>query len=131
MSLAISYVNEGQDLRAFSTLEKWVRTTYPEICNALPPQSTDNAANPWAISARLVDMFLAAANAGPRARQSPTPGGGETSVRDLPVDPDVQSGLGVLFYTSSDYGRARDCFEAALSVRPDVSRCDGHGAAQL
>lgn len=62
----------------------------------------------------MIDLFLSAARAGPDARVQ----GQSTEL--AAVDPDVQVGLGVLFYSNSDYERAKDCFEAALGVRPNV-----------
>ncbi|GAA94424.1 uncharacterized protein L969DRAFT_53206 [Mixia osmundae IAM 14324] len=112
MSLAISYVNEGQDLRALATLERWLNATYPDTVKRSPQKPRDPT-NPWDGQERMIDLFLAAARSGPTARTDASSRSAE------PVDADVQVGLGVLFYSNSDFVRAKDCFEAALSVRPD------------
>ena len=64
--------------------------------------STNSA---WDTHGRITDVFLNL------ARDQHAQGG---------MDPDVQIGLGVLFYTNGEYDRAKDCFEAALGVRPRV-----------
>jgi peroxin-5 len=112
-SLAVAYVNEGQELRALATLEKWLSIAYPSI--SLPALDSTQIRSPWDASNRVIDLFLAAAQAGPTSRAP-----GQSSELGI-VDPDVQVGLGILFYSNSEYEKAKDCFEAALSMRPDVS----------
>lgn len=58
----------------------------------------------WDTHTRLTDVFLGL------ARSQHAQG---------IVDPDVQIGLGILFYTNSEYDRAKDCFESALSAHPE------------
>ena len=97
-------------------LERWLQDCYPTLAGAPPVDITgsDGSMNPWANQQRIIDMFLQAARAGPTARVD------QAGSTPAAVDPDVQIGLGVLFYSNSDYTLAKDCFEAALSVRPDV-----------
>ena len=110
MSLAVAYVNEGQEMRALATLEKWISLAYPQLSLSTAGAQREN---PWETSQRVIDLFILAAQAGPSARVK----GQSTELNDV-VDPDVQVGLGVLFYSNSDYEKARDCFEAALTARP-------------
>lgn len=110
-SLAVAYVNEGQELRALATLERWLSLAYPTL--SAPPIAATSV-NPWDTSNRVIDLFIGAAQAGPEARVA-----GQSTELAV-VDPDVQVGLGVLFYSNSEYEKAKDCFEAALTVRPNV-----------
>ncbi|WFD35728.1 Peroxisomal membrane signal receptor PTS1 [Malassezia cuniculi] len=105
VSLAVSYINDGYDLAAHTTLLRLLARSHPHIASsgefpALPDQDT----NPWARLNYVRDLYLRA------AREDAAEGR---------MDPDVQVALGILFYSSSSYDQAVDCFEAALKVRPD------------
>lgn len=54
---------------------------------------------------RVTESFLQAARNAPEGQE---------------MDPDVQVGLGVLFYGSENYDKAVDCFVSALNTRKDV-----------
>lgn len=105
MTLAISYINEGYDNAAFATLERWISTKYPQVAEAA------RAANPqildedrFSLNKRVTELFLLAAQLLPQGAN---------------MDPDVQMGLGVLFYLNEDFDKTIDCFKAALQIKPD------------
>ncbi|KAI7859211.1 hypothetical protein BDC45DRAFT_543574 [Circinella umbellata] len=100
MSLAVSYTNESYDHAAYQTLERWMGAKYPELVSSNMPAP----ATPFELHSRVTDLFLTAARQAPEGQQ---------------MDPDVQVGLGVLFYGSGDLDKAVDCFFAALKGRPD------------
>jgi peroxin-5 len=105
-------VNEGHDRRAYVTLERWLRQRYPDL--PIP----DGASVGMDLRERVIDAFLIA------ARNS------DGITRDM--DPDVQVGLGILFYGGGEYEKAIDCFASALESRPNVSdACDVHACVYL
>ncbi|KWU43194.1 TPR-like protein, partial [Rhodotorula sp. JG-1b] len=91
LALAVSYTNEGRRTDAYEHLNQWV--------DAIAREQGSYYANEIAQYRNF------------RAERSQ--GGAEG------VDADVQVALGVLFNSSEEYEKASDCFEAALSVRPD------------
>ncbi len=102
MGLAVSYTNEGYDSTAYRTLERWLSVKYPNI---IAPQDLSSAAEMGftdraQLHDKVTNLFIQAAQLSP---------GGEH------MDPDVQVGLGVLFYGAEEYDKAVDCFSAALA----------------
>uniref|UniRef100_A0A2R5LN57 Peroxisomal targeting signal 1 receptor n=1 Tax=Ornithodoros turicata TaxID=34597 RepID=A0A2R5LN57_9ACAR len=113
MALAVSYTNESLQTQACDALLKWLlhHPRYKDLCGGDVLQASAPArfqvssimSNEQHVKTR--DLFITA------ARMSPND-----------PDPDVQSGLGVLFNLSGEYDKAADCFRAALIVRPNDSR---------
>ena len=101
MGLAISYTNEGYDTTAYKTLERWLATKYPEIISPddLTPDSEYGFTDRQLLHEKVTDLFIRAANLSPDGAH---------------MDPDVQVGLGVLFYGAEEYVKAVDCFQSAL-----------------
>ena len=102
MGLAVSYTNEGYDSTAYRTLERWLATKYPQIIapSALTPDADIGFTDRRALHAKVTELFIRAAQLSPAGEH---------------MDPDVQVGLGVLFYGDESYDKAVDCFEAALA----------------
>ncbi|KAF5380594.1 hypothetical protein D9615_004619 [Tricholomella constricta] len=103
LSLAISFTNESYDRASHTMLLRWLRARFPSLDI---PESTIKAMathSSWDAHNRITELFLTLA----RSQHA-----------EGVVDPDVQIGMGVLFYTNGEYDRAKDCFESALAVRP-------------
>lgn len=100
-NLAISYINEGYDVSAFTMLNRWAETKYSNLLDSNEGITISNEEERFALNAKIRRQFLQIANRLPR------------------VDPDVQLCLGLLFYADSEFDKTIDCFKAALSVNPN------------
>ncbi|KAJ9669327.1 Peroxisomal membrane signal receptor PTS1 [Coniosporium apollinis] len=103
MGLAVSYTNEGYDSTAYRTLERWLATKYPSLLPANEPLSSAadiGFTDRHALHEKVTNLFIEAAQLSPSGDH---------------MDPDVQVGLGVLFYGAEEYDKAVDCFGAALA----------------
>jgi peroxin-5 len=89
LALAISYTNEGLEQKTFELLSKWLHQNYPET-------RLNTAANR--------DLLIQ---------------GFASNINSSKIDPNLQLGLGVLFYNNGEYQKAIDCFKIALSIKPD------------
>jgi peroxin-5 len=101
MGLAVSYTNEGYESTAYRTLERWLATKYPSLIKE--PLSSDaemGFTDRHLLHEKVTNLYIQAAQLSPTGEQ---------------MDPDVQVGLGVLFYGVEEYDKAVDCFGAALA----------------
>ena len=98
--LAISYANENYLGAAYSSIATWLSKhhTYKNIFDLKSAKAEGDIER----HEFLISVLLSAASSNP----------GET------LDPEVQTALGVLFNISSDFEKAVDCFQAALSTSP-------------
>ncbi|KAG1865803.1 hypothetical protein DFJ58DRAFT_770330 [Suillus subalutaceus] len=103
LSLAISYTNESYDRAAYIMLLRWLEARFPDFPISDETRRAVSLHSTWDSHEKLTETFLIL------ARQQYNQG---------IVDPDTQIALGVLFYATTDYERAKDCFESALSQRP-------------
>ncbi|XP_073482373.1 PEX5-related protein isoform X2 [Aquarana catesbeiana] len=108
MALAVSYTNIGHQQDAYEALKTWIKQN-PRykflVKKSESPALTRRMSKPFCESVSLEevkDLYLEAAHQN----------------GDL-IDPDLQTGLGVLFNLSGEFDRAVDAFNSALMVRPD------------
>ncbi|XP_071379199.1 LOW QUALITY PROTEIN: PEX5-related protein [Centroberyx affinis] len=114
MALAVSFTNTGMQQEASDALHRWIRHN-PRYKHLLPGSRSPLRGSPATprrgppapppASSQLLEvlgLFQEAALLNPDG-----------------VDPDLQTGLGVLFNLSSDFDKAVEAFTAALSVRPE------------
>lgn len=100
-TLAISYINEGYDMSAFTMLNRWIEAKYPSLIEATSASTIDTETERYKLNLLVRDRFLRIANQLPQ------------------VDPDVQLCLGLLFYADDQFDKTIDCFKTALSVNPN------------
>ncbi|XP_006884095.1 PREDICTED: PEX5-related protein isoform X1 [Elephantulus edwardii] len=109
MALAVSYTNTGHQQDACDALKNWIKQNpkykylvkskkgSPGLTRRMSKSPVDSS-----VLEGVKELYLEAAHQN----------------GDL-IDPDLQTGLGVLFHLSGEFNRAIDAFNAALTVRPE------------
>ncbi|XP_030787648.1 PEX5-related protein isoform X11 [Rhinopithecus roxellana] len=109
MALAVSYTNTGHQQDACEALKNWIKQNpkykylvkskkgSPGLTRRMSKSPVDSS-----VLEGVKELYLEAAHQN-----------GDT------IDPDLQTGLGVLFHLSGEFNRAIDAFNAALTVRPE------------
>ncbi|KAM8727529.1 PEX5-related protein isoform 3-T3 [Acanthopagrus schlegelii] len=111
MALAVSFTNSGMQREACDALRRWIchnpRYKHLILDHRSPLQgspATPRRGPHTPVRCELQDVLLLFQDA--------------ALLNVDCVDPDLQTGLGVLFNLSSDFNKAVEAFTAALSVRP-------------
>ncbi|XP_061490496.1 PEX5-related protein isoform X2 [Rhineura floridana] len=109
MALAVSFTNTGHQQEAYEALRNWIKQNpkYKYIVRSKKgsPALTrrmSKTADESSLLEEVKELYLEGAHQN-----------GEM------IDPDLQTGLGVLFHLSGEFNRAIDAFSAALTVRPE------------
>uniref|UniRef100_H3B1Q4 PEX5-related protein n=1 Tax=Latimeria chalumnae TaxID=7897 RepID=H3B1Q4_LATCH len=109
MGLAVSLTNAGQQQEACEALKSWIRHNpkYKYLMRGKtgsPAFARKMSKVPLDISflEEVKELYLEAARHNPEM-----------------IDPDLQTGLGVLFNLSGEFDKAVNAFNAALAVRPE------------
>ncbi|XP_062949123.1 PEX5-related protein isoform X4 [Cynocephalus volans] len=109
MALAVSYTNTGHQQDACEALKSWIKQNpkykylvkskkgSPGLTRRMSKSPVDSS-----VLEGVKELYLEAAHQN----------------GDM-IDPDLQTGLGVLFHLSGEFNRAIDAFNAALTVRPE------------
>ncbi|XP_009580694.1 PREDICTED: PEX5-related protein isoform X2 [Fulmarus glacialis] len=109
MALAVSYTNTGHQQEAYQALRNWIKQNpkYKYIVKSKKgspalTRRTSKTSVESSLLEEVKDLYLEAAHQN----------------GDM-IDPDLQTGLGVLFHLNGEFNRAIDAFSAALTVRPE------------
>ncbi|XP_034721594.1 PEX5-related protein-like, partial [Etheostoma cragini] len=126
MALAVSFTNSGMQREACDALRRWIshNPRYKHLAQGPRGPLQGSLATP---RRGLLQGSPATPRRGPQNTSTPASSElhevlllfQEAALLNLDcVDPDLQTGLGVLFNLGSDFNRAVEAFSAALSVRP-------------
>lgn len=98
-NLAISYINEGYDMSAFSMLNRWAATKYPSISDQSGDELGLDNGDYNHLNDQLINRFVTL-----------------KEKLGIEVDADIHLCLGLLHYVRNDYDKTIECFRSALDV---------------